>query len=168
MLGHPLRLFICLLVLPGCGDDHGTPIDPACTYATLGAMTVIATADMSSEVTAEVHFMEHGHKVQLEAGTGGYVWIGVPEDQAGPAGIYIQSEGAVDQFYHEGKETDLGEPIVHPECGDTFPVYYEIPNMAAGTWHIKLKEAAEATEVWIMAIPKKEGGAHSSHDHHHH
>ena len=152
---------LCLLAACG-GDDQ----DPACSYADVGSMTVVATSDMSTEPTAEVHYMGHGHVAQVAAGTGGYLWINVPE--TGDAGIYIQSEGAVEAFFHEGQETNLGEPSVHPDCGDVFPVYYEIPNMAAGTWHIQLKEATEASEVWIMAIPKTADDSHSDHDHHHH
>ena len=133
-----------------------------------GAMTVVATDDMSTEGTAEVHFMEHGHKVQLEAGAGGYVWINVPEDKAGAAGIYIQNEGAVEAFYHDSMEMSLGEPKVHPDCADTFPVFYDIEDMAAGTWHIKLKEVAEASEVWIMAIPKAGAAGNDDHTGHHH
>ena len=161
-----LTIGLLAACLAACGDDHAHSGDPACYYATLGAMTVIPTTDMGTEPTAEVHFMEHGHKVQLGAGETGYVWINVPE--TGDAGIYIQSTGAIEAFYHEGTETALEEPTVHPECGDIFPVYYDVPDMAAGTWHIKLSQAAEASEVWIMAIPTKASNSHSEHDHHHH
>jgi hypothetical protein len=156
-----------ILLLTACADDHGEVTDPACDYANLGAMTVVATTDMGTEATAEVHFMEHGHKVTLEAGQGGYVWINVPEDKAGAAGIYIQSVGAVEAFYHDGVERSLGEPVVHPDCGGTFPVFYEVADLAAGTWHIKLAEVVETTEVWIMAIPTAgDSSAHGHADHH--